>query len=136
MERNNEADHFEHLEWNEKANRQQEVSDDDVIGNDAEASAHSGHSKLLESAISDLLRTIDICIQQRGLRAEHIGNDLSLDEKVRKYETGLIIEALVETGGHQRRASELLGIKNTTLNEKMRRLGIPSPKQRRTPSKT
>ena len=40
------------------------------------------------------------------------------------YERGLILSALEQTGGHQRRAAELLGILPTTLCEKMKRLAI------------
>ncbi len=42
------------------------------------------------------------------------------------YERGLILSALETAGGRQRRAAGLLGILPTTLNEKMKRLGIRS----------
>jgi transcriptional regulator with GAF, ATPase, and Fis domain len=40
------------------------------------------------------------------------------------YERRLIIDALVRTHGNQRRAAAELGCLPTTLNEKMRRLGL------------
>ena len=40
------------------------------------------------------------------------------------YERALILKALEEAGGHQRRAAAALGILPTTLNEKMRRLHL------------
>ena len=48
----------------------------------------------------------------------------SLRELVEAYERRLIIEALVRAHGNQRRAAADLGCLPTTLNEKMRRLGL------------
>ena len=45
-------------------------------------------------------------------------------EEVRRFETELIRWALLRTGGHQRRAARLLGMKVTTLNAKIKRYGI------------
>jgi transcriptional regulator with GAF, ATPase, and Fis domain len=49
---------------------------------------------------------------------------------VEAYERRLIIEALVRAHGNQRRAAVELGCLPTTLNEKMRRLGLRSCDQR------
>jgi transcriptional regulator with GAF, ATPase, and Fis domain len=46
------------------------------------------------------------------------------------YERRLIIEALVRAHGNQRRAAAELGCLPTTLNEKMRRLGLRACDQR------
>jgi DNA-binding NtrC family response regulator len=43
---------------------------------------------------------------------------------VEEYERELILAALAEAGGHQRRAAASLGILPTTLCEKMKRLGL------------
>ena len=43
---------------------------------------------------------------------------------VEDYERELILAALAEAGGHQRRAAASLGILPTTLCEKMKRLGL------------
>lgn len=40
------------------------------------------------------------------------------------YERALILTALAATGGNQRRAARSLGLLPTTLNEKMKRLGL------------
>jgi DNA-binding NtrC family response regulator len=47
-----------------------------------------------------------------------------LKELVDDYERELILKALAESGGHQRRAARALGVLPTTLNEKMRRLNL------------
>jgi len=47
-----------------------------------------------------------------------------LKERVQAYERQLIVEALQAAGGNQRRAAAALGCLPTTLNEKMRRLGL------------
>ncbi len=48
----------------------------------------------------------------------------SLRQLVEAYERRLIIDALVRAHGNQRRAAAELGCLPTTLNEKMRRLGL------------
>jgi len=47
-----------------------------------------------------------------------------LKERVAAYERQLIMEALFQARGNQRRAAAALGCLPTTLNEKMRRLGL------------
>jgi DNA-binding NtrC family response regulator len=49
---------------------------------------------------------------------------LSLRQLVDEYERRLILAALGRTRGNQRRAAAELGCLPTTLNEKMRRLGL------------
>lgn len=51
-------------------------------------------------------------------------SELSLQTEVRRFEAELIRNALVTTGGRQRRAAKLLGMKVTTLNTKIRRYNI------------
>jgi DNA-binding NtrC family response regulator len=48
----------------------------------------------------------------------------SLKERVAAYERKLILEALRLARGNQRQAAAALGCLPTTLNEKMRRLGL------------
>jgi len=50
--------------------------------------------------------------------------NISLYDEVRRFETELIRCALLRTGGSQRRAARLLGIKATTLNAKIKRYNI------------
>ena len=48
----------------------------------------------------------------------------NLHTEVRRFEISLIRSALLTTGGRQRRAAKLLGMKITTLNTKVKKLGI------------
>jgi transcriptional regulator with GAF, ATPase, and Fis domain len=61
-----------------------------------------------------------VATHSQGARAPQA----SLRELVEAYERRLIIEALVRAHGNQRRAAVELGCLPTTLNEKMRRLGL------------
>ena len=49
---------------------------------------------------------------------------IDLVVEVQNYEASLIRCALMRTGGNQRRAARLLNISSTTLNAKIKRLGI------------
>ncbi len=53
-----------------------------------------------------------------------IGASVSLKRLVDDYERRLILHALERARGNQRRAAAELGVLPTTLNEKMRRLGL------------
>jgi hypothetical protein len=47
-----------------------------------------------------------------------------LKEVLQDLEARLILDTLAATGGHQRRAARLLGLRPTTLHEKINRLGL------------
>lgn len=49
---------------------------------------------------------------------------LDLQHEVHRFEAELIRSALIRTGGRQRLAARLMGMKVTTLNTKIRRYGI------------
>ena len=49
---------------------------------------------------------------------------LNLQSEVHRFEAEMIRSALIRTGGRQRRAARLLGMKTTTLNSKIRRYHI------------
>jgi DNA-binding NtrC family response regulator len=51
-----------------------------------------------------------------------------LSDKVREFEIKLIRTALLKTGGNQRRAAELLGVKATTLHNKIKNYEIEAIK--------
>ena len=53
-----------------------------------------------------------------------VQNGVSLSSQLEDYERRLIVEALVESQGHQRRAARALGVLPTTLSMKMKRLGL------------
>lgn len=72
--------------------------------------------------------TQDLLKQIESLRGERPGSTqarkINLQEEVRRFETDIIRYALLRTGGSQRRAARLLGVKPTTLNAKIKRYGI------------
>ena len=52
------------------------------------------------------------------------GRPLTFGEAMLRYEVNLIRNALLHTGGNQSRAARLLGLPTTTLNTKIKKLGI------------
>jgi two-component system response regulator PilR (NtrC family) len=56
--------------------------------------------------------------------AAFLPDGVSFYDAVSRYERQLIEAALRKTGGVQKQAAEVLGLKPTTLNEKIKRLGI------------
>jgi two-component system response regulator PilR (NtrC family) len=54
--------------------------------------------------------------------------ELDYAETVAQFERDLIEETLQQARGIQRRAAKMLGIKPTTLNEKIKRLGVKLPR--------
>lgn len=56
-----------------------------------------------------------------GQLADGASPQLNLHTEVHHFEAALIRNALVKTGGRQRRAARLLGVKVTTLNTKIKR---------------
>ena len=76
---------------------------------------------VLEGLMRDLSRELN------GLRKateRELVNGGSFYDLVRSFERNLIKRALSKTNGHQARATQLLGIKATTLNAKIKRLNI------------
>lgn len=73
---------------------------------------------LLKALATTLLSEID----SLGDKSSFFAGDepFNLHEKVREFEIKLIKTALIKTGGNQRRAAHLLGIKGTTLHNKIR----------------
>lgn len=59
-----------------------------------------------------------------GKLADRVGQGLNFYEEVRRFEVNLILRVLEQTDGHQTRAAELLSLKLSTLNEKIKRYGI------------
>ena len=49
-----------------------------------------------------------------------IARGVNFYDEVKKFEIDLINRALEQTGGHQSRASQLLGLNATTLNSKIK----------------
>ncbi len=74
---------------------------------------------LREAAIT-LLREVESLASKQP----HTDRKPGLQEEVQRYEAELIRDALQRTRGNQRRAAKLLGVKVSTLNCKIKRLGI------------
>ena len=55
---------------------------------------------------------------------------LNLQTEVSRFEAQLIRSALITTGGSQRRAARLLGMKATSLNRRIKRYGIRVDRKR------
>jgi transcriptional regulator with PAS, ATPase and Fis domain len=73
-----------------------------------------------EAALTLLREVESLRKTQQSAATENLG----LHEEVQRYEAELIRKALHRTGGNQRRAAKLLGVKVTTLNCKIKRFGI------------
>ncbi len=100
-----------------------------------------GNVRELENAViqgvvlarGPLLRLGDLPVEIRpgGGEAAPAGRALpegtGLVEAMAAYERRLISEALDRSGGVQRQAARILGIRPTTLNEKIKRLGLKHP---------
>lgn len=56
----------------------------------------------------------------QGIRQTDIEKGIKLEEAVRRFESNIIRQALMITGGNQARAARLLGIKPNTLNYKVK----------------
>lgn len=83
---------------------------------------------LIRSLATTLLSEIDSLNDQD--KAALDGNAFDLSQSVREFEIKLIRTALMRTGGNQRRAAAMLGVKPTTLNSKIKHYGIDYMKMR------
>ena len=85
-------------------------------------------SRLIDTRVRYLRAVVRAFLAEvEELRADghlEFGRDLNLREEVRRLEIDLIKYALQQTGGHQGRAAELLGMKATTLNSKLKLYGL------------
>ena len=81
---------------------------------------------LIRSLATTLLSEID-SLSESDHRLEP-NSTIVLSEMVRDFEIKLIRTALLKTGGNQRRAASLLGVKTTTLHNKIKLYGIESMK--------
>jgi transcriptional regulator with GAF, ATPase, and Fis domain len=59
-----------------------------------------------------------------SLKTVRIEKGIDFEEEIKSFEIHLIERALEQTGGNQLRAARLLKLKHTTLNAKIKRLGI------------
>ena len=75
----------------------------------------------LREAALTLMREVE---SLANMQEPQTNGKLVLQEEVQRFESELIRQALQRTHGNQRRAAQLLGVKVTTLNCKIKRLGI------------
>ncbi len=72
-----------------------------------------------------VMREIEVLkVAQTSFSFENLSGRISLEDAAQNFEIGLIRNALVHSNGSQIKVSELLGIKLTTLNQKIKRYGI------------
>jgi DNA-binding NtrC family response regulator len=74
-----------------------------------------------------LLRQVENEIEAIERTRPDLESPVDFFQEVEQFEIGLIRSALRRTGGHQSRASKLLGLSCTTLNSKIKRYGIDMP---------
>jgi DNA-binding NtrC family response regulator len=60
----------------------------------------------------------------QGIRQRDIEKGIKLDDAVRRFESNIIRQALLITGGNQARAARLLGVKPNTLNYKVKQYNL------------
>ena len=86
--------------------------------------------ELPEARLSSLKVLVTTMLGQLERLEHQLGADgpseLNLQQEVHQFEAALIRSALARTGGRQRRAARLLGVKVTTLNTKIKRHKINS----------
>lgn len=82
--------------------------------------AESIRLKLLKVLTLTLLRELEGV----GIQPARSAEKFDLQTEVQHFEAELIRSALIMTGGRQRRAAKLLGMKVTTLHSKVRRYGL------------
>lgn len=93
-------------------------SEDMFPKNETSLQARLGLVKELTIALMDELRSLEFADRRRT------SESLDFNAEVRRFEVDLIRQALTRTAGHQTRAARLLGIKLTTLHDKIKRYDI------------
>ncbi|MCW5961514.1 MAG: hypothetical protein KIS76_15225 [Pyrinomonadaceae bacterium] len=78
----------------------------------------------IESLAFLLLREIESLKQIEEKRSLGDGKALNFNDEMQKFEATLIRNALLHTNGVQYKAAQLLGLKPSTLNEKIKRQKI------------
>ena len=77
---------------------------------------------LIRALATTLLTEIDSLSVDAALNNN--GESFDLNHQVREFEIKLIRAALLRSGGNQRRAASILGLKTTTLHNKIKSYGI------------
>jgi DNA-binding NtrC family response regulator len=85
---------------------------------DAVPTAEEARIASLKILAMTLLRQVELLEKQ--IAVDNV-TELNLQKEVHGFEAAIIRSALAKTGGRQRRAARLLGVKVTTLNTKIKR---------------
>jgi transcriptional regulator with GAF, ATPase, and Fis domain len=88
---------------------------------DEELTSAGGNMSSLRELTFKLLRKVESIGEAH---APDIQSGIDFYAEVSRFEIDLIKRALVQTGGHQRRAARLLNLKVTTLNSKIKHYNI------------
>jgi transcriptional regulator with GAF, ATPase, and Fis domain len=100
----------------------------DTLDNAVETPLENQEPTLAEGNITSLreltfklLRKVESISEPQALDVE---KGVDFYDEVSRFEIDLIKRALIQTGGHQRRAARLLNLKVTTLNSKIKHYNI------------
>src|SRR5882672_7558814 len=106
-------------------------------GSDGQSAADAAGTAMLRGEIAmdnrlSALREVALTLlrEVESLRVSQSPNSqrsLRLHDEVQRFEVDLIRSALSRTAGNQSRAAQLLGVKLTTLNTKIKRYRISPP---------
>ncbi len=102
---------------------------DERSSNEAALSPAPLHDRALNNRLNTLREVaLTLLREVESLRVsqQNTRQSVKLYDEVQRFETELIRSALVRTGGNQTRAAQLLGVKLTTLNTKVKRYKISS----------
>lgn len=90
-------------------------------GEDEELTLAGNNITSLRELTFKLLRQVESISE---VHTPNIVSGVDFYDEVSRFEIDLIRRALVQTGGHQRRAARLLNLKVTTLNSKIKHYNI------------
>ncbi len=82
----------------------------------------------LAESVSKGIKELESLDAEKTLEKRICQNGIVLEEEVKKFEIWLIRYALFHSKGNQTKAANLLTIKTSTLNSKMKRYGISASK--------
>src|SRR4030095_13536101 len=98
---------------------------------DFTSDSYARSDRLAESIRLKLLKVLPLtllrALEGAGVEAAR-SEKCDVESEVQHFEAKLIRSALIMTGGRQRRAAKLLGMKVTTLHSKIRRYGFDLPR--------
>jgi PAS domain S-box-containing protein len=87
----------------------------------------AGRLDVLKEISVALSAAVELLAESRRVPATpefDVGRGIDFYDEVSRFESNLIRRALEQTGGNQKRAADLLGIKKTTINAMIHRYGI------------